>query len=199
MTAKQVRFCAVAACVGLAASVALADPSSGPSVANPYGQIDVAPGDFYVGAAGGVSWMTLPGWEYGTSDLGSPIKPEFEFDGDGSLLMNLGSLVTIANAAPQNFHHFVFENGVYEVNGAHPIPGNGKLDFAAMAKAAGYQQVETFSDLEVFESSVGEFLKQPGPALAVMKIEAGESYPRDYQYIHGAEARRRFKQALQSS
>ena len=131
--------------------------------------------------------------------MANPEKEVLVFDGDGSLLMNLGSLVTIANAEPQNFHHFVFENGVYEVNGAHPIPGNGKLDFAAMAKAAGYQQVETFSDLEVFESSVGEFLKQPGPALAVMKIEAGESYPRDYQYIHGAEARRRFKQALQSS
>jgi len=131
--------------------------------------------------------------------MANPAKEVLVFDGDGSLLMNLGSLVTIANAAPQNFHHFVFENGVYEVNGAHPIPGHGKLDFAAMAKAAGYRQVETFSDLEVFESSVGEFLKQPGPALAVMKIEAGESYPRDYQYIHGAEARRRFKQALQSS
>ncbi len=85
MAAKQVRFCAVAACVGLAASVALADPSGEPSVANPYGQIDVAPGDFYVGAAGGVQWMTLPGWEYGTDDVGTPVDPLFEIDGDGRL------------------------------------------------------------------------------------------------------------------
>lgn len=130
--------------------------------------------------------------------LANPEKEVLVFDGDGSLLMNLGSLVTIANAAPQNFHHFVFENGVYEVNGAHPIPGNGKIDFAAMAKAAGYQRAETFSDLGEFESSVGDFLQQPGPALAVMKIEAGEAYPRDYAYIHSAEARHRFKQALLS-
>jgi sulfopyruvate decarboxylase subunit beta len=131
--------------------------------------------------------------------LANPEKEVLVFDGDGSMLMNLGSLVTIANAAPQNFHHFIFENGVYEVNGAHPIPGQGKLDFAAMAKAAGYRQVKTFSTLEVLEAEITDFLKQPGPALAVMKIEAGESYPRDYAYIHSAEARRSFRRAIQSS
>ena len=38
-------------------------------------------------------------------------------DGDGSLLMNLGCLVTNANTAPKNLVHFVFENGTYEANG----------------------------------------------------------------------------------
>ena len=128
--------------------------------------------------------------------LANPDKAVIVFDGDGSLLMNLGSLVTIANAAPKNFHHFVFENGVYEVNGAHPIPGQGRVDFAAMAKGAGYQRVETYSDLDEFESGVGDFLNSPGPAFAVMKIEAGESYPRDYNYIHSAAAREKFRQAL---
>ena len=46
-------------------------------------------------------------------------------DGDGSLLMNLGSLVTIANAAPENLVHCVCENGTYETNGAVPIPRAG--------------------------------------------------------------------------
>jgi sulfopyruvate decarboxylase subunit beta len=131
--------------------------------------------------------------------LANPDKEVLVFDGDGSILMNLGSLVSVANAAPQNFHHFIFENGVYEVNGAHPIPGHGKVDFAAMAKAAGYRSVTTFSNLETFELEVAEFLKQPGPAMAVMKIEAGESYPRDYGYIHSALAREQFRQALQTS
>ena len=131
--------------------------------------------------------------------LANPDRHVLVFDGDGSMLMNLGSLVSIANAAPQNLHHFVFENGVYEVNGAHPIPGQGRVDFAAMARAAGYKRVETFSDLEDFKASIEDFLQQPGPAMAVMKIEAGEAYPRDYDYIHGAEARRKFKQALLSS
>jgi sulfopyruvate decarboxylase subunit beta len=119
--------------------------------------------------------------------------------GDGSILMNLGSLVTIANAEPKNFHHFIFENGVYEVNGSHPIPGHKKVDFGTMAKAAGYRFVTVFADIETFESEVVEFLKQPGPAMAVMKIEAGEPYPRDYDAIHSALVREKFRRALQSS
>ena len=75
MSVKIFKTCAVAACVGLAASVALADPNGEPSVANPYGHADVAPGGFYIGAAGGVSWMSLPGWEYGTENLNAdPLK-----------------------------------------------------------------------------------------------------------------------------
>ena len=128
--------------------------------------------------------------------LANPDREVVVFDGDGSLLMNLGTLVTIADAAPKNFHHFLFENGTYEVNGAHPIPGQGQVDFAAMAKAAGYRTVVTFSELDHLGSSVQEFLKTPGPAFALMKVEPGESYPRDYAYIHSAEARQRFRQAL---
>ena len=128
--------------------------------------------------------------------LANPERDVIVFDGDGSLLMNLGSLVTIANAAPGNFHHFVFENGVYEVNGAHPIPGNGQVDFAGMAAAAGYRTVRVFDKLENLEDGIDEFLQTPGPAFAVMKIEPGESHPRDYDYIHSAEARQRFREAL---
>lgn len=131
--------------------------------------------------------------------LANPQKRVLVFDGDGSLLMNLGSLVTVANAAPANFHHFLFENGVYEVNGEHPIPGQGRVDFAGMARAAGYRRVETFSELQDFTDGIGDFLASPGPAFALMKIEAGEPYPRNYDYIHSAEARERFRRALLSS
>ncbi len=129
--------------------------------------------------------------------LANPQRQVIVFDGDGSLLMNLGSLVSIANAAPENFHHLVFENGTYEVNGAHPIPGQGRVDFAGMAEAAGYRTVETFTDLNEFTLSAKQFLQSPGPAFAVLKIEPGEPYPRDYGYIHSADARQRFRKALQ--
>ena len=46
--------------------------------------------------------------------LGRPDKKVIVLDGDGSLLMNLGSLVTIANAAPNNLLHFLCKNGTYE-------------------------------------------------------------------------------------
>ena len=131
--------------------------------------------------------------------LANPERDVIVFDGDGSLLMNLGSLVTVANAAPANLHHFVFENGVYEVNGAHPTPAAGQVDFAAMATAAGYRDSRVFDDLETFETAVGEFLSGPGPAFAVMKIVAGEAHPRDYGYVHSAEARSRFRRALSAS
>jgi len=49
--------------------------------------------------------------------LGRPDKKVVVFDGDGSLLMNLGSLVTIANQSPKNYVHCVCENGCYETNG----------------------------------------------------------------------------------
>src|ERR1700751_5082268 len=54
--------------------------------------------------------------------LGRPDKRLLVLDGDGSLLMNLGSLVTIAAVAPKNLVHFVSKNSFYEANGSHPIP-----------------------------------------------------------------------------
>lgn len=128
--------------------------------------------------------------------LANPDRTVLVFDGDGSLLMNLGSLVTIAQAAPKNLHHFVFVNGVYEVNGAHPIPGQGKVDFAAVARGAGYRHTMTFRDLDDLRQDLGVFLASPGPALAVIPIEPGEPYPRDYDFIHSPEARQRFRTAL---
>ncbi len=128
--------------------------------------------------------------------LANPDRKVLVFDGDGSLLMNLGSLVTISEAAPKNLHHFVFVNGTYEVNGAHPIPGRGRVDFAAIARGAGYANAVTFSDLNFFTQQAGEFLAEPGPALAVMHIEPGEPYPRDYDYIHSPQARERFRRAV---
>ena len=130
--------------------------------------------------------------------LTNPDRRVLVFDGDGSLLMNLGSLVSVADASPQNFFHFVFVNGVYEVNGAHPIPGQGQVDFAAMASAAGYRNATSFSDVEDFKSNLPEFLAQKGPVLAALFIEPGAPHPRDYDYIHSAEARARFRAALKA-
>jgi sulfopyruvate decarboxylase subunit beta len=61
-------------------------------------------------------------------------------NGDGSMLMNLGVLVSIANSAPRNLILFVFENEIYEVTGGQPIPGCGRANFAAMAKGAGFKE-----------------------------------------------------------
>src|SRR5215218_3641186 len=81
--------------------------------------------------------------------LGRPDKRVIVLQGDGSLLMNLGSLVTIASQAPKNLIHFVAENGTYEANGGHPIPNEARVDFAGLARAAGYPHVHEFAELDV--------------------------------------------------
>ena len=128
--------------------------------------------------------------------LARPDKRVIVLDGDGSLLMNLGSLVTISEAAPKNLHHLVFVNGVYEVNGEHPVPGAGRVDFAAMANAAGYRNTTTFDEMDDFETRIAAFLRSTGPSFAAVHVTAGEPYPRDYDYIHSSEARDRFRRAL---
>ncbi len=128
--------------------------------------------------------------------IGSPDRRVIVLDGDGSLLMNLGSLVTIATVRPQHFLHLVFENGVYEVNGEHPTPGAGHVDFAAMARAAGYQKAACFSELEAFQAELPALLVADGPVMAVLKIIPGEAYPRDYAYIHSEATREKFRAAL---
>ena len=128
--------------------------------------------------------------------VGSPDRRIIVLDGDGSLLMNLGSLVTIANLCPKHFLHLVFENGAYEVNGGHPIPGAEQIDFANIAEAAGYQHASCFNQLDAFEASLPEVLAFDGPVMAVLKVMAGQPYPRDYDYIHSAAARKTFRDAL---
>src|SRR5207249_2365465 len=78
--------------------------------------------------------------------LAQPERKIIVLDGDGSLLMNLGTLVTIANAKPKNLVHCVFENGIYEVTGGQPVPGEGTLRLATLARGAGYPNVYELND-----------------------------------------------------
>src|ERR1700730_3311046 len=95
--------------------------------------------------------------------LGRPDKRVLVLDGDGSLLMNLGSLVPIAEAAPRNLIHFVCHNGTYEANGAHPIPGRNRISFTGFARAAGYPHCHEFSELGDFTDRIATVLRQSGP------------------------------------
>jgi phosphonopyruvate decarboxylase len=101
--------------------------------------------------------------------LAQPDKRVIIFDGDGSLLMNLGTLVTIAEKAPKNLYHFVLENGVYAITGGQPIPGNNKISFAGMAKEAGYASAFEFDDLEDFASRASEVMSTEGPVFICVK------------------------------
>ena len=130
--------------------------------------------------------------------LANPGRRVLVFDGDGSLLMNLGALASVADAAPGNFLHFVFANGTYEVNGSHPIPAAGRISFAAMARAAGYRHAVRWASMDELASGVPAMLERQGPVLAELAVEPGRPHPRNYGYIHSADARETFRRALQA-
>jgi sulfopyruvate decarboxylase subunit beta len=108
--------------------------------------------------------------------LARPERRVVVVDGDGSLLMQLGSLVTIAGAAPANLFHFVFENGVYETSGSQPLPAEGRFDLAQMAGAAGYAHVATFEDGPTFARALPDVFRQHGPVFISVRTEPEDGF-----------------------
>jgi thiamine pyrophosphate-dependent acetolactate synthase large subunit-like protein len=127
--------------------------------------------------------------------LGRPQQRVICLQGDGSLMMNLGCLVTIAEAAPRNLVHFCVHNGTYEANGGHPIPQPG-ADLAAMARAAGYRHVHDFARLEDLERQAGLVLRQEGPVFATLRVERAGPLTYDYASLYDADRRAATKAAL---
>jgi thiamine pyrophosphate-dependent acetolactate synthase large subunit-like protein len=124
------------------------------------------PQNFYTwGAMGTVSSVGL-GLALARPDLRIVV-----LDGDGSLLMNLGSLATIASMRPANLVHIVCDTATYETTGGQPSPTAGVTDLAAVGKGAGVSRVERVSDLDQFARAVRSSLREPGPWLIVARME----------------------------
>lgn len=102
--------------------------------------------------------------------LGLPDEKVVMFDAEGALLMNLGVLATIAGKRPENFYHFLLDNECYATTGGQPVPNANEIDYAGMAKGAGYASAYHFDDLEDFTVSVEEILMEPGPVFVSVKI-----------------------------
>ena len=109
--------------------------------------------------------------------LARPEERVIIFDGDGSLLMNLGALVTIANKAPTNLYHFVVENGVYATTGGQEVPGAETTDYAAMGESAGYAHSYAFNNLEDFATQAEQIFSEEGPTLIAVKTIPNIRYP----------------------
>lgn len=112
--------------------------------------------------------------------LACPDKKVLVLDGDGGLLMNLGSLVTIAGQQPSNLVHFVFEDGVYLTTGGQPIPGADSIDFAGIANNAGLKMTYVFDDLEEFVSELPVIMEQSGPTFVCLKVHHTGDVPAGY-------------------
>jgi sulfopyruvate decarboxylase subunit beta len=100
-------------------------------------------------------------------------------NGDGCMLMNLGSLVTLANH-PANVYLIIFDNGLYEVTGGQPTAGSGRVDFAAMARAAGIARVYDFDAIETWRAQAAEALAGQGPVVVWLKVQGkhGQTTPK---------------------
>jgi phosphonopyruvate decarboxylase len=110
--------------------------------------------------------------------------------------MNLGTLVTIAHAAPKNLVHCLCQNGTYETNGAVDIPGRGKVSFPGLAREAGYPKTYRFEHLDAWERAVAGILQEDGPLFVDLHVEPGEPYPEDFRRLYDIEYRERFRRAL---
>jgi thiamine pyrophosphate-dependent acetolactate synthase large subunit-like protein len=103
--------------------------------------------------------------------LAQPERRVFALEGDGSLLMQLGALATVANLGPRNLVIVVWDNAMYQITGAQPTASAGRADFVAMAQGAGLEQSAWAADEEDFTEQIGRSLANDGPWFIAAKID----------------------------
>ncbi len=122
-------------------------------------------GNFYmIGSMGLASSIAL-----GVA-LNRPDRRIVVFDGDGNVLMNMGSLAMIAATQPKNLVHFVFDNEVYGSTGNQRTV-SGQVPLEEIARASGYQRAQRVDNEATLRTAAQEFLAQPGPSFLLIKIE----------------------------
>jgi len=109
--------------------------------------------------------------------LARPERRVVSLNGDGSMLMCLGTLATAAGSAATNFILVVCDNGVYEITGHQPTAASGRIDYAALAEAAGFRAVFSFDDARVWAAAVPEVLTVSGPTFVHIAVERGNQGP----------------------
>jgi len=103
--------------------------------------------------------------------LAQPQRRVFALEGDGSILMQLGSLATIAALKPRNLTIIVWDNGLYQITGSQPTATAGAADVVEIARGAGIAQSAWASDEEDFERLVEQTLNGDGPWFIAARID----------------------------
>jgi thiamine pyrophosphate-dependent acetolactate synthase large subunit-like protein len=96
-------------------------------------------------------------------------------DGDGSLLMNLGSLCTIATVAPRNYALVVWDNEVHMTTGGQSTATAYRTDLAAIARGAGIASVLEPRGRPELEQAYDRILTEDGPFFVNVKVEKGRA------------------------
>jgi thiamine pyrophosphate-dependent acetolactate synthase large subunit-like protein len=103
--------------------------------------------------------------------LAQPDRRVIALEGDGSLLMNLGCLATVAQLAPPNLTIVIWDNGVYQITGNQRTATAAGTDTVALARGAGIYRAAWADDAEAFESLAAQALGAPGPALIAARVD----------------------------
>ncbi len=115
-------------------------------------------------------------------------------DGDGSLLMNLGSLCTIATEAPRNYVLVVWDNEVHQTTGGQPTATAARSSLAAIARGAGIEKAMEVRTEDELGRAYDRMLAEDGPFVICVKVEKGRAEGRLDRDVVGHA--RRFAQAL---
>ncbi|MBR1364572.1 MULTISPECIES: thiamine pyrophosphate-dependent enzyme [Bradyrhizobium] len=103
--------------------------------------------------------------------LAQPDRRVFALEGDGSLLMQLGALSTIATLKPKNLIMIVMDNGIYQITGAQPTPAASVADIVAIAAGSGLANSAWAADEEDFERLVDAAMSAAAPSLIAVRID----------------------------
>ncbi|HET7889829.1 MAG TPA: thiamine pyrophosphate-dependent enzyme [Bradyrhizobium sp.] len=103
--------------------------------------------------------------------LAQPDRRVFALEGDGSLLMQLGCLSTIATLKPKNLTMVVMDNGIYQITGAQPTPAASSTDLMAVAIGCGLTNSTWAADEEDFERLIDRSLTSSEPMLIGVRID----------------------------
>jgi len=103
--------------------------------------------------------------------IAQPERHVVALDGDGSLLMQLGCLATVATRAPRNLTIVVWDNGIYQITGAQRTASAETADLVAIARGAGLADSAWAADEDEFERQFAEALARGGPSLIAARID----------------------------
>ena len=117
-------------------------------------------------------------------------------DGDGSLLMNLGSLCTIATVAPRNYALVIWDNEVHMTTGGQPTATAHRSSLAGLARGAGIDKVLEPRDEVELGQAYDRILREDGPFVVPVKVEKGRGEGRINRDVVGLTLR--FAKAVQA-
>ena len=104
--------------------------------------------------------------------LAQPDRRVWCFDGDGAAIMHMGSMAIVANKAPKNYVHVVFNNGAHDSVGGQPTVGL-KIDLPAVANAVGYKSSFCVETKEYLTELLDKVKTADGPVLLEVKVKKG--------------------------